>query len=326
MNLIALTRFLHSRWFVLTSLLMMIGGAWLAHLYCDINFVTGDRGAALLSPNLWFSDLDSAMWVNLAMLAVSGMLLTLMVKVFNLLRAVTTLATSMFFIMTLATPDLLVQFSNGTLACLVILACLFLLFSTYSDERRLTNIFLIFTVLSAMSMAQYSYMVYIPVFIIGCIQMRIFSLKTVLAIFMGLVTPWWIGYGCGLLNLENLHAPEIINGFTTFDLDDTLHLVTAAVVTLVVVVGAWMLNLMKMLSYNAHRRAASGALSVLSLVTILAIALDFTNASSYTPMLYMCASLQVSHLMAGPATRSGYIPILTLTLIYVSLYMWRMFI
>ena len=324
MNSLAITRFVHSRWMVIISAMIMVGCGLFAATWQNLNYITSDRGIVFPSPDLWLGDVEWGTWLNLGALLVNGLLMTVMVKVYNLLRTMTTLASSLFFAMTVATPDLLVRFTNGTLLAMTIMACLFLLFTAYGDQARMKNIFLIFVILSALAMVQYSYVVYIPVFIIGCAQMRIFSMRSVVATLLGIITPWFLVLGSGIVAYDTVHAPDIVNIFTNFGLNDVLHIAFATIITIVVLVGAWFLNLMKMLSYNAHRRAFSGALSMVSLFTILALLLDFTNAASYTPLLYMCAAFQVSHLLAGHASRMGYIPVITIIAIYLGLYFWRM--
>lgn len=324
MTTTAITRFVHSRWMVIITSLVMIACGLAASTLGDLNYVASDRGIVFASPDLWLGDAQWTTWLNLGILLITGLLMTVMVKVYNLLRSMTTLASSLFFAMTIATPDLLVRFTNGTLLAIAILACLFLLFTAYGDQSRMKNIFLIFFILSALSMVQYSYVVYMPVFFIGCVQMRIFSLRAVTATLLGIITPWFLVFGSGVATLSDLHVPDIVNGFTNFGLNDVLHVATAIIITVVVLVGAWFLNLMKMLSYNAHRRAFSGALSMVSLLTILALLFDFTNAASYLPLLYMCAAFQMSHLLAGPARRGGYIPVFAIFAIYITLYIWRL--
>lgn len=318
------TQLMHSRWVLILIALCIIPAAHLTLLNIPIEYVEGDRGLIFPSANLWIQNHTVAFWVNIiGTYALAALMITLN-RGFNLLRAMTLLDSSLFLLMSLSTPWLLVQFYTGTPLCLTLLLCLFLLYSTYSEPHRRKRIFLIFFILSAMTMTQYCYAVFIPVFIIGTVQMRVFSPKTVMAIILGLITPWWIVLGSGIAGVEDIHGPRIHEMLDEFDIVENFELVVAVVFSGLLLVVGWFLNFPKMIAYNAHMRAYNGTLSVLALFTLLAVCIDFTNLAAYAPLLFMCAAFYIGRMFAANESARSYIAIMGIFATYILLFAWTL--
>ena len=79
-----------------------------------------------------------------------------------------------------------------------------------------------------------------------------------------------------------------------------------------------------MIAYNAHMRAYNGTLSVLSLVTLLALCFDFTNMAAYAPVAYMCAGFYIGRFFAATPSQRSYIPIITIFSLYTALLIWTL--
>lgn len=153
--------------------------------------------------------------------------------------------------------------------------------------------------------------------------MRIFSLRSVLASLMGLATPWVILIGLGIVPVDMIQFPlPQVASFSAAAPDDVPMLVTVAT-TAFLTLAAWLQNAMKILSYNARYRAFQSVLSVLSLVSILAVTLDYTRVMAYIPLLNCCAAMQAAHLFAAVHRREkSYLAILSLVFIYILFYLW----
>lgn len=324
MRAVQITRFMHSRWLVLIMALALVCVAMTAYTNIPVEYLAGDRGLVLPSANLWIPNPHTAMWVNIGATLGLAALMVVLNRSYNLLRTMTLLDASLFLAMSMSTPWLLVQFYTGTPLCITLIVCTLLLYSTYQNPCRRKRIFLIFFLLSAMTMTQYCYAVYIPVFIIGSMQMRIFSIKTLIAIILGTITPWWMMLGSGLVTVSDIHIPDFGNMFGTFYLVDNLQLLVAVLISATVLVAGWCLNFPRMIAYNAHMRAYNGTMSVLSLVTLIALCADFINLPAYAPVLFMCASFYMGRMFAAQASPKSYIPITTIFLIYATLLTWSL--
>ena len=304
--------------------IFMLAAARMAFIFGDLTYIQGDRGLLFPSVNLWVSDHWLEMAINTGLLLVIGLGWMLLIQFFNPMRAMTALHASFFLIMSASTPDLLDQLYTGTVLALAILGCVGLLWPTFANETGTRNIFLIFTILSGLTMTQYAYAIFIPVFLLGIVQMKIFSLRTVLAMLLGLITPWWLVLGAGLADPADIHPPEFANFFTQFDYTDAIQLVAVTITTIVLLVAAWTTNVMKVLTLNVNLRAFNGSLSMISLYTVLAIVADFTNAATYLPLLYLLTSYQLAYSFVSHEGRRTYIGIIFVILIYIAFYIWRM--
>ena len=227
--------------------------------------------------------------------------------------------------MMLSVPDMLDQLYTGTILAAVMPLCLGLLWSCFDNETTLRRIFLIFVILSALSMTQYCFAVYIPIFVVGCLQMKIFSLRTLSAILLGVITPWWIVLGTGLVDISDIHFPETVNMFRVYDTDELFStLVTIGVTVLLLVIG-WFANFMNVLTLNANLRAFNGSMSLVGVVTILAMIIDFTNAAAYLPTLMLIASYELSYMAGINKGQQRYIPVIVIMLFYLGVFAYSLF-
>ena len=295
MTPVQITRFMHSRWvlFIMAAALVMEAALSFGHVAPAAGTV--DRGIAFPSANLWIENARASMWVNTLLTLAVATLMVALNRTYNLLRTSTLLDAS-----------------------------LFLLYSTYQSGYCRERIFLIFFMLSLATMTQYCYVVYIPVFIVGTAQMRIFNLKTLLATVMGLITPWFVLLGCGIVGFSELRFPDIAGAVASFSLAANFPLIVAVVVSAAMLVVGWCLNFPRMIAYNAHMRAYNGTLSVLSLVTLLALCFDFTNMAAYAPVAYMCAGFYIGRFFAATPSQRSYIPIITIFSLYTALLIWTL--
>lgn len=315
---------MHSRWVLLIMAAALVVTAVLSVGHVVPAVSSADLGIALPGANLWIGDGHVSMWVNtLLTLGLAALMVTLN-RTYNLLRTPTLMEATLFLLMSLSAPVLSDALNTGTMLTLVLLVCLFLLYSTYQTGYCRERIFLIFFLLSLATMTQYCYAVYIPVFIIGTAQMRIFSLKTVLATLMGLITPWFVALGCGIISFSELRFPDIPAAVATFSLAENFRLIASAGLSAVLLVVGWCLNFPRMIAYNAHLRAYNGTLSVLSLFTLLALCFDFTNMAAYAPVVFMCAAFYMGRFLATNSSPRSYIPIITIFSLYTALLIWTL--
>lgn len=320
MKAIQVTRALHSRGiaFTIAILCLLAEAAYFFDGRCEI--ILGDHGTALPSANEWIpfplanfiAAASVTVLVSLAMLLLS--------RWFNVLRSMTSLQIAFFAVIQLSVPYLSVQFYTGSVLVLAIPVCLMLLFSCYRAPSQTRHIFLIFLILSALSASQYCFAVYFIVFFLGCAQMRIMNGRTLTAALLGIITPWWILFGTGLITLSDFHLPQPSSVFTTFDLDNIILLISVGLSVLLVILS-YILNVLKAIAYNAHSRAINGSLAFLSLVTIATICLDFRNFESYIPLLNFCASMQLAHYFSVHRAERSWIAIASVMTVYIIIFL-----
>ena len=230
----------------------------------------------------------------LSLLATGGIMLALN-KVFSYVRAVTHLFVSAFFLLQLAHPAGLVSFNAGTLLCLLASIAILPLFASYQDRHAQRSIFLIFAIVAAGSMFHYGFLFLIPAFILGFLNMGVFNLKGLLAMLFGLVTPFWIVLGLGIVAPSGFTAPHI-NGIWTLNGQPwtNLTLVLAVITALLGIVLAVM-NLMTIMNYRMQTRVYNAFFVFMLVMAVIALCIDYSNAAVYLPLLSIMTAVQIAH-------------------------------
>lgn len=318
------TAFMHAKSF--TALLFVVA--------CVSSFVAWQRGAVVHIPGNLGWGLPSANfwlpfgWVSAAVNLVANLLVAVTVvfinRRFNVLRSLTALVASMYFVMQMALPSVFGQLYGGTVLALVILMCTMLLFSVYGDSQGQRRVFLIFCLLGAGVFTQIAYLFYVPMLMVGCVQMRVMSLRSFLAMLLGFITPAWILFGFGIVTPADIHWRNMTMLWSLFDAHELVQTMVVTAFTIIMGVVFVVANLMKILSYNSRVRAMNGFLAIMFGATALLTLIDFNNFAFYIPLLNILTAYQVGHFFTYRRQRRSYIAVLLLVLVYVALYVWAL--
>lgn len=283
----------------------------------------GEQGLCLPPPALW----DLARWLDVGGgIVLNGLVLAamwLINKNFNVLRSNTRLHLGLYAVMAAAAPRLVLNVNSGVALALTVNACVWLLFSCYDDPGRVRRVFLAFMLMSLGGAMQYCFVVYIPFMWVIVAQMRVFSLRAVLASVFGLVTPWVIMLGFGLVAPADIHMPHVTGIFTAFAEDSAYYFLAITAFSAFLLVVAMMLNLSRTIAYNARARAFNGALTIMALVTICAIAVNYNNLLAYLPLLNACAAYQITHWFVNHRFERQWIAVTAIWCCYILFYIWR---
>lgn len=247
-------------------------------------------------------------------------------RAFNVLRSLTWLVATMFLSMEVAQPMLADSFYSGTLLLLSAVVMTGILFSSFGETASQRSIFLIFLLLSALSLFNLAFIFYWPVMILGCMQMRVFSLRTILAALMGTVTPLWILLGFGIVAVDELRFPALSFNFRQFLEPGMIE--TGVSVAFTILTGFFFAaaNLLKILSYNSRTRAYNGFITIMLLFTALFAVANIGNILFYLPLLNLLTAYQVGHFFTYRRHQRSYIAILGLMACYFGLYFWAILI
>lgn len=290
-----------------------------------VNFLRGNilvisesKGLGLPSAGGWVAPGELSLALNIALTIVAAMLMILLNKRYNIIRSMSSLYAAMFIVMQASLPGLACRFGDGTLLCVTTLFAAFILFSTYGRPGETRGVFMVFFLLAAGALTQYAYAFLIPVFLLGCVQMRILTFRTLLAAGIGIVTPVWILLGLGVIRLDEIALPDFTNIFSLLDRDDAILILASAGFTVLVTIVTGVANFMKIYGYNSRARAFNGFFGILAGTTIMLLLVDFSNITVYLPLLNCCAAFQVGHFFVINRHRRTYIPIIALILIYAA--------
>ena len=321
----AISNFFHGK--SATALVMIVASlcALFAWQQGAVAHISDYLGLGLPAPDSWLPFTPLTTLVNMGLNLLVALLFIYINRSYNILRSLTALPGTMFLAMQIAIPTVTGQFYGGTLLVLVALWCISLMFSVYAEPRGQQRVFLIFFLLSAAAFTQAAFMLYLPVMVIGCLQMRILNLRTVIATILGIITPPWILFGFGIIDPRHIVWPELVMSWSGFDPMEMAQAMTVTLVTVTTGVVFTVANLLKILSYNSRIRAFNGFLTIMEIFTAIFILLNFNNFTFYIPLLNCLVAYQVGHFFTYRRSKRSYIPILLLMLVFFGLYVWGVF-
>lgn len=316
-------RFFHSRYALIPAGALAVGGAIAYASLFGQSAPAGLDGIVAA----WSAPWRIEQWLSLSLgIVANGLIALLLVylnKTFNVLRCMTMLQSTLFLCMTLATPWHLAMLTSGTVVALVAMACCFILFAEYGNaadcQRR---VFLTFLLLSGGAAVDATFAALVPIYMFACAQMRVMNLRTILAVLMGIATPWIILLGFGIIKPDALSAPRF-TGYAGLSAPGASAAAIAAAFTAFVGIAAWTQNVMKILTYKAQSRAMLSLLTLLMAVCVIGVAVDPSAAQSMNPLLACCVALQLGHAFGAIHTASrSWIAIAGIIIIYLAFFAW----
>lgn len=307
---------------MIVAMVATIAAIVMAYINGNIIPITEQKGLALPSACSWIASGAVSTTINILLVLAAASMMILLNKLHNIIRSISTLFATIFIVMQAATPGLAGQLYDGTVLCLTILFATFILFSTFGRYNETRSIFLIFFLLALGALTQYAYALFIPAFILGCIQMRTLTFRGLLAAGIGLISPLWILWGLGIIRLDEINLPSFTSVASALSFNDTMRLTSTIGFTILVTLVTGVANFMKVYGYNARTRAFNGFFGILTIFTIILLFVDFTNIAVYIPLLNCCAAMQIGHFFVINHHVRTYIPILSLILIYAAFCVW----
>lgn len=293
-----------------------------SYLFTPAVRIAGESGICLPSPNLWEIPPLWSWGGNTLLLGVIALCSFLMNRHFNFIRSTEPVLPAMFLILAASVPWNNTHLSTSTIICAVNLLNLALLFGCYRKPNATQEIFIIATSLSVGSMFQYAFLPYIIPIALGGMVIKAFRIKEFLALLMGLIAPYWVGIGLGLIPLENLAVPELSNlfsGYATFP--DLFILILTVGLTALIGILLGFNNSFKLYAGNSRVNALNMIVNIMGLVSIVCIIIDFTNMMAYLATLSFSVAVQVANLCALWRLKREWLVILILALIYIGLFM-----
>lgn len=291
-------------------------------------FASDSRGFGLTSPAGWFADpwVSSGAGMCVNILVMTGIII--INRTFNLLRGLPRgglLWASLFMLMQAGVP-FGGRFSGGSLLSLVAIISIGLLYSVYQQPGLTRRVLLVFVLLGAGSLVQYGFIPYLAVMTIGCVQMRVMSLRTLIAIVAGTLVPLWVLWCFGVVSPENFSLPLFQNIFTPGTLMAALPVAVATLLSMMAGCGAGLADMLQVYARNARTRAFFGLIASTGIMTGVLSVIDFGNIEFYLPLLNITTAYFVTQLYSfrpRGAMGAGTVAIVMLTVLFLALYIWR---
>ncbi|MDE6443611.1 MAG: hypothetical protein K2K64_04205 [Muribaculaceae bacterium] len=284
---------------LLMAVALMVAMCVVAFLFKPERPLTGNLGICLPSPNLWDIDPLASWIINLVLLggiAAGGFFLN---RTFNFIRSTEPVLPAMFLILVGSCPWITYNLSASSIICAVNILALSVMFNTYKSPNATQEMFTVATLLSVGSMFQYAFIPLVVPYVVGAIVMKAFRIKECLAMIMGLVAPYWVGIGLGLIRLDWFTMPEFTNLFSDFTQASERYVLMVGV-GLAIFIGSLLAlnNSIKLYAGNSRVNAMNMCITLIGGVSILCIVVDFSNMMAYLATMFFTVAVQVANLCA----------------------------
>lgn len=256
---------------------------------------------------------------NTALLGVTAVMLSIVNKEFRIVNGSDTILIGMFLVLSSSNVWTSGLFTSSGFMALVNLICIYILFGCYRQRNATREIFIIGTILSIGSIFEYAFIFMMPLYILGALMVKCLSVKAVIAFIMGILAPYWIAVGFGLLPPESLKFPELSNVFGVFASKSDMFVGLLNVgITLLITLMLALTNSVRLYAGNSKRRIFNMVINVMGIATLICMIFDFDNLTTYLVTLYLVMAVQLGNLFELRNIHRGGWWLLSLSLLYAA--------
>lgn len=278
----------------------------------------GELGICFPSPNTWILPPVFSRILNILLILIIGIGLNLFNKAYNFINTTDPILPTAFILLCALNPWIDALLSSSVIMAGANLLCLIILFGCYESRNATREIFVVGTIIALGSMFQYAFVGLIIAYLLIFMTLRIFSFKSFIAFIMGLISPYWIGVGFGLIPIEAFSLPTFTNMFEDFAprqalLAGVLNFGVTCLLTIIIL----FYNSVMLYAGNTRRRRFNTSIIILGLTCMVCVACDSQNMPVYMATIYMAFSVVLANLFAlhrirHPRTLLGFLLILYL--------------
>lgn len=257
--------------------------------------------------------------VNSGIILLTATLLTKIATHYQLVKEQTLLPLLFFLLFLSLTSTLINHFEPVNILSLIVFVLVAILYSSYQENRSTEKGFIIALIVSVISFVDAHILYLLPILIVGIIQMQAASLRTFAAMIVGLLTPYWIVWGFGWIELSQLDFTTLAISLQIPPIDIQL-IPVAAIMFIGFVCG--ISNLYNAFNEKIYTRATNGFINLLSTYTALLLIIDNANYIQYLPILCGCVALQTSYFFTTRTKRTHTIVLIVLVTLIMTWIGW----
>lgn len=170
------------------------------------------------------------------------------------------------------------------------------LFGCYRQRNASQELFLVATFIAIGSMADYAFLTAAPMVIIAAVMLKAMRFREVIAFLMGLVAPYWIGFGFGLLKPDDFHLPQFSN-FTNGPLLPAELLTVGAGMGILWLCAAICAlgTTVKLYAGNPKPRTFNYTIYLLSVYSVLCMIVDSGHLAAYLSTTYFSIAVMLAN-------------------------------
>lgn len=260
-----------------------------------------------------------AVILNSTIVLLIATLLTFTASHFQLVKEKTLLPLLFFLFFQLITPSLVNQFEPTHILCFVTFMLVGILYACYQENHATEKGFIIALILSAVSFVEAHILYLLPILVVGIIQMQAASLRTFAAMIVGLITPYWIIWGLGIVELSQIDFTALAISLQMPTIG--VHLIPIAVVVMIgLITGIG--NMYNAFNEKIYTRATNGFINLLSTYIAILLVVDNAHYMQYLPILNGCVALQAGYYFSSHTKRTTTIVYYTLVTLLIGWIGW----
>lgn len=236
--------------------------------------------------------------VNALLIAFAIILAVIFNKKHSFVRSTEALLPTAMAVILASNPVNTSYLGTPVVMLIVNLVCLDIMMKSYASENATMSMFAVATYLSLGSMVQYAFVPLMLVYPVMAMMAKVLKIKETVAYFMGLVAPYWVAFGFGLISFADFRIPHFLVNIPNAD-GNYLLLVFVSLCTLALV-GVMMTlnNAMLIYAGNMRVRTANNMINLLGFSCALFMVIDFDNFGAYASSFCFAVAVQVSNFFA----------------------------
>lgn len=236
--------------------------------------------------------------INALLIVLAVILAVLFNKKHSFVRSTEALLPSAMIVLLASNPVNTSYLGAPVVMLIVNLVCLDIMMKSYAAENATTSMFAVATYLSVGSMVQYAFVPLMIVYPVMAIMAKVLRIRESVSFFMGLVAPYWVALGFGLISFADFRVPQFLVDIPYAD-GNYLILVLVSLCTLALV-GLMMTlnNAMLIYAGNMRVRTFNNMINLLGFACGILMVIDFDNFGAYASSFCFAVSVQVSNFFA----------------------------
>lgn len=251
------------------------------------------HGVCFSSPEGWKIGSGLSLWLNILLLSLAGFFSVFFTKRSNFLAPDNQVYAIALFMMCGATPMVTERLNSGVFLLALLLICFHMLFGLYGRRNCPEQVFIVFSLLSFGSMWQYGFMLLIPVMVLATLFLNILRPKEIVALILGVITPYWIFIALGIVSFSEFHMPSLTNLFRGAEpVADVVQMIVTLSITAILFIVALIFNNMAPASEGAMQRARRSIIHLVGFALLWFMVFDFTNMLTYMPAFFLCTGYE----------------------------------
>ncbi|MCM1491128.1 MAG: hypothetical protein NC095_09935 [Muribaculum sp.] len=257
-----------------------------------------EYGICFSFPDQWFPHIKSIA-INTFLIVVAVMSAFLLNKKYSFVKGADMVLPVAMSVLLASNPVNTSCFSTPVIMLIVNLICLDIMMKSYCSSNATTQMFAVATYLSVGSMIEYGFLPLMLVYPAMAVMTKVFRIKELLAYLMGIVAPYWVGMGFGIISLADFRVPEFLSVLPAPSDSDYLLMVYVSL-AIMALVGLMMTlnNALLFYSGNIRVRTFNNIINLLGISCTIFMLVDFNNFEAYTSTFCFAVSVQTANFFA----------------------------